>query len=105
MIIIIKNENPQLMRKLSFSSQITQIEVINEVYSSDDYTLCLQLCLISVYQELKEHKNDFLELCGECKKDNEKKSSLENAGLEPYGHLGWKGDGNRNNWTLPWTDI
>nr|GEV99226.1 hypothetical protein [Tanacetum cinerariifolium] len=36
---------------------------------------------------------------------NDGLSSLENAGLEPYGHLGWKGDGDRNNWALSWTDM
>nr|GEV66688.1 putative heat shock protein 70 family [Tanacetum cinerariifolium] len=43
-------------------------------------TLRLQLCLMS---ELKEHKNDFLEFRGECKKENCKKMDVINvAGLE-----------------------
>nr|GEW67546.1 E3 ubiquitin-protein ligase UPL1-like isoform X1 [Tanacetum cinerariifolium] len=53
------------MKKLNFSSQITQ------------------LCLISVYRELKEHKNDFLEFCGECKKKNDKKRYY--SGPDGYG--------------------
>nr|GEW17454.1 hybrid signal transduction histidine kinase M [Tanacetum cinerariifolium] len=36
---------------------------------------------------------------------NDGLSSLKNAGLEPYGHLGWKGDEDRNNWALSWTDM
>ncbi|PWA94964.1 2-oxoglutarate (2OG) and Fe(II)-dependent oxygenase superfamily protein [Artemisia annua] len=31
-------------------------------------------CRSSVYRELKEHKNDFLEFCGECKRENERKA-------------------------------
>ncbi|GJV86938.1 elongation factor Tu, mitochondrial [Tanacetum coccineum] len=34
---------------------------------------------ISVYRELKEHKNGFLEFYGECKKENDKKSPLEKS--------------------------
>ena len=26
-------------------------------------------------------------------------------GLEAYGHLGWKGDGDWDMWMLPWTDM
>ncbi|GJU53923.1 uncharacterized PKHD-type hydroxylase-like protein [Tanacetum coccineum] len=33
-------------------------------------------CRSSVYREMKEHKNDFPEFCGECKKGNTKKKGL-----------------------------
>ncbi|KAI7742052.1 hypothetical protein M8C21_030058 [Ambrosia artemisiifolia] len=32
-------------------------------------------------------------------------SSLENSGLEAYGHLGWNDKGTWDGWALPWMDV
>ncbi|PWA58372.1 2-oxoglutarate (2OG) and Fe(II)-dependent oxygenase superfamily protein [Artemisia annua] len=44
-------------------------------------------CRSSVYRELKEHKNDFLEFCGECKRENERKACALH-GSKPQGKKG-----------------